>query len=740
MSKELTTEERISILLTIIFDEGVDKYQQNFQKLMDRLNQYYDTNKVDIINYFTKVIMNIPSKGTIYSNALYNLGKNDIINSVFKKLGEELNKSKNCFHFVRSFIFIFGLIHFGILSQESLNNFITENLTKKNINLIKIILYSIFLIFRKNNSEYPEYQFLSPIINAIYDSNLLPKEDIILKTLYEFNNNDINLENLSQNKFTGFFIKDIPPKENKNENNNNDDITMIDNIFNELNNINFGNILIPELCTRKYYNFKEINFLDIYYELFIMNNIEAFKDYPKEGIKTYLFNLPEIYYNITDKEKNNNIFPYQFILENFTYASLDLILFPVLSKGDLCYLVNYIIYTLSEKKVFFKKEIQENNEKKEENIYINFIKNLIKDNNFLQNLSPFQYNNLIFFLYHIISNISEAKIDILSTIQKIKTDTDNNTIDNKNYSLIYFINSFYEKISNIIKKSSLPNEITYFPEKDIIPIKIENVTNYEYFNDLSNFINEKRNFNTFNNKNIFINDETNEALYTFVYCILNSKDTNLSKIYDYIELYGQALRDMINNYNSSNNDNDINNEKINDKMKTILKVVFDVYGNLPLYYIYIIDLFAFKNLLNNIIIINFIFTEKLFQKKENGLIYCFYELINNCIENCYLMLNKFDNDFQNLANAFSKADENKRNEMQKQMDFYDKEVDKLKKQKNIICDKTLEMFIKMYEISEGLGGKEYKEFIKKIIKDEYNLFLSKYKVGDDWNEKINNLE
>ena len=725
MSKSLTIEERISILLTIVFDEGIDKYPQNFQKLMNRLNEYYDTNKVDIINYFTKVIMNIPTKTTIYSNALHNFGKNDIINAVFKKLTEELNKSKNSFQFVRSFIFIFGLIHFGILLPESLNNFITENLSKKNVNLIKIILHSIFLIFRKDKTD---YQFLSPIINAIYDSEILPKDDMILKALYDYNNNNnINIDKLSNNKFSGFFIKDIPLNDKKE---NNEDIIMIDNIFNEINNINFENILSPELVSRKYYKEKEINFLDIYYELLIMNNIEAFKDYPKEGVKTYLFSLPELYYNITDKEHNNNIFPYQFILDNFTYASLDLILFPVLSKADLCYLVNYIIYTLSEKKAFFKIELEENNEKIEQNIYINFIKNILSNNNFLKNLSPFQLNNLIFFLYHIISNIPEAKIQLLIQIQKIKTESNNN-----NYSLLYFINSFYEKISNIIKKSSLPSEIAYFPEKDNNPTKIENITNYSYFNDISNNVNKKIPFNNFNNKNIFENDETNEALYTFVYCMLNSKDNNLSKIYEYIELYGQALRDIINNTKD-----DINNEKINDKMKTVLKVVFDVYGNLPLYYIYIIDLFAFKNLLNHITIINFIFTEKLFQKKENGLIYSFYYLINNCIENCYLMLNKFDTDFQNLANAFSKADENKRNEMQRQMDFYDKEVDKLKKQKNIICDNTLEMFIKMYEIAEGLGGKEYKEFIKKIILDEYNLFLYRYKVGDDWIEKIRNLE
>ena len=73
----------------------------------------------------------------------------------------------------------------------------------------------------------------------------------------------------------------------------------------------------------------------------------------------------------------------------------------------------------------------------------------------------------------------------------------------------------------------------------------------------------------------------------------------------------------INNTNNIENNNiDNNNNDINDKQKIILKVIFDVYGHSPLHFIYIIDLLAFKNLLNHITVINFIFTEKLFQKKE----------------------------------------------------------------------------------------------------------------------------
>ena len=721
MSKELTIEDRISILLTTIFDEGVDKYPQNFSKLIQRLNEFYDTNKVDIINYFTKVIMYIPTKGTIYSNALFNFGKVDIINSIFKKLVEELNNNKNCFIFMRTFIFIFGLVHFGVLQNDQLITFIMENIGKKNENLLKILIRSIFLIYRKSN----EYHFLIQSINVIYESNIIDKNDEILRILHTYANSEENLEN-NANKFDGFFIKEITDNENAN---NTNDINMVDasenkfnevdNIFNELNGINYENIFCPELITRKYSKNKP-TFLDIYYELFLMNNIDAFKDEPNEGCKYYFFSLPDIYYNIKDKEQNNNTLPYQFIIDNITYASFDLIFFPLWTKGDLCYITNFVLFILSQNKQFFKVL---NSDNKEENIFTKFIINVISNLNLLQGLSPFQIDNLIFFLSQIISNVADAKEEILIQMQKL--------LNNTNNTLQYFTNSFYEKISNIIKKDSLSSDI-YFPNKEITPIKNESISNSSYFNEISSNVNRKVPFNSFTNKSLFENDEQNEVLYTFIYCILSNKTNSLSKIYDSIELYKDALREIINKNNN-------NQEQENDKMKTVLKVIFDLYGNLPLYFSYIIDLFAFNNLLNHITIINFIFTEKLFQKKENGLIYNYYSLINNCVENCYTMLKKFDDDFQNLARSFSKVDETQRKEMQIKMEFYDNEVEKLKKQKDVICDKILEKFFKMVEISEGLGGSEYKEFIVKVIKDEFILFQTRYKVSEEWNEKIRNL-
>ena len=728
MSQELSVEDRISILLTTILDEGIDNYSQNFTKLIQRLNEFYDTNKVDIINYFTKVIMFIPTKGTIYSNALFNFGKADIINSIFKKLIEELSTKKNSFIFIRSFIFIFGLIHFGALQNELLINFILENIAKKNVNLLQILIRSIFLIYRKNN----EYQFLIQSINVIYESGIVDQSDMILDILHTYANSE--QEENTGNKFDGFFIKDIIPNNDLQDNdvnmidsNTENKLTGIDNIFNELNNINYEKIFCPELITRKYIDYKEnktklISFSDIYYELFLMNNIEAFKDEPNECCKYYLFSLPEIYYNIKDKEQNNNILPYQFIIDNITYASLDLILYPFWTKSDLCYLINFILFILSDKNSFSKIFLQES---KEKNIFIDFIIAVISNTNFLEKLSPFQLNNLIIFLYHIISTFPEAKKEILTQIQNILNDESNN------YTLLYFTNSFYEKVSNLIKKESLDSEI-YFPEKDFTPNKAEAKYNINIFEKISSDVNRKIPFNSFENKSLFENDDQNEALYTFVYCLLNSsKNNSLNKIHEYIELYEDALREIINK-NST--------EDENDKMKTVLKVIFDLYGHLPLYCNYIIDLFAFKNLLNHITIINFIFTEKLFQKKENGLICSYYDLINNCVENCYTMLTKFDNDFQNLEKSFSKVDENKRKEMRLKIEFYINEVEKLKKQRDVICDKVLEMFLKMLDMSEGLGGDNYKIFLKKVIKDEYGLFVTEYKIRDEWSDKINKLE
>ena len=722
MSRQLEPKDKICILLTYIFEEGINKYKDNFDKLIVRLNEFYDTNKVDIINYFTKVIMYLPTQTTIYSNALYIYSKSDITNEIFKKLVEELAKTKNCFIFIRVFIFIFGLIHFNVIPNQYLIDFILENIAKKNTNLLNLLLISIILIYKKDN----DYKFLEQSIKIIYESNVISQDSLLLKPLNEYLVNTEENMIKEEEGFNGFFIKDIQKEENI-ENNSN---MNVNNIFSELVKINYENIICPNLKSREFQNDPQtIKLNDVYYELLIMNNIEAFKDEPYKGANNYLFSLPELYYNISHKEQNNNIIPFPFIYNNFVYASLDLILMPILSKGDLSYIINFILYVLKEKKAHFKKITEEN---KEINTFISSIISLISNENFLASLSLFQLDNLIEFLYYLISNIPSAKIDILSCVQKYNSNNNNDVNMSPNDSIIYFVNSFYEKISNLIHKDSVPENFS-FPEKNQKPKKNESILQLSYYKDLFSNINTKRPFKEFD-KSIFSNDNQNEVLYSFIYCLLFSRNTSLKSIYDLLDLYAPAIKEILGSGSSEENISDIN-----DKQKIILKVIFDVYGHSPLHFIYIIDLLAFKNILNHITVINFIFTEKLFQKKENGLIFSYYNVINNSIENCYTMLTKFDNAFQNLAKGFAKVDESKRKEMQQKMEFYDNEVTKLKKQKDVICDETIQQFIKLYEISEGLGGKEYKSFIQKIILDEVLLFKNKYHINEEYVDKVRKL-
>ena len=723
MSNQIKTSDKIRLLLAYIFEDGINRYKDNFDKLIARLNEFYDTNKIDIINYFTKVIMYLPTQTTVYSNALYVYSKPDITNEIFKKLIEELNKTKNSFVFIRVFVFIFGLIHFNIIPNQYLSDFIRESISKKNANVLNILLISIILSYRKNNG----YQFLGECIKSIYDSNIIPQNELILKTVYNYSINiDENFQK-DENAFEGFFIQDIKKEENA-ENNNN--LTSDNNIFTELIKINYDYIIFPKLKSREFDNNKELTFNDIYYELLIMNNIEAFKDEPYKGTNNYLFYLPELYYKIKDKEKNNNINPSQFIVNNFAFASFDLVILQAFSKRDLSFVINFILFVLKEKRAHFKILTEEG---KEKNIYLSNILSLLSNENCISSLSPFQIDNLIEFLYFLIENIPYAKKDILYCIQKLNPNNNNDINMELNDTIIYFSNSFYEKISNLIRRDSVPED-TFFPDKNQRPNKIDSIMNLSYYKVLFEDINTKKPFKDFD-KTIFENDKQNEVLYTFIYCLLNSRNSSLDTIHELIETYSSAIKEIIGEGNSnSENINDVN-----DKQKIILKVIFDVYGHSPIHYIYIIDLLAYKNILNHITIINFIFTEKLFQKKENGLIYSYYSLINNSVENCYTMLTKFDNDFQNLAKGFSKADENKRKDMQQKMDFYDNEVAKLKKQKDVICDEVLSQFIKLFEISEGLGGQEYKNFIQKIIQDEILLFKNKYNINEELVDKAKKL-
>ena len=161
------------------------------------------------------------------------------------------------------------------------------------------------------------------------------------------------------------------------------------------------------------------------------------------------------------------------------------------------------------------------------------------------------------------ANIHYDKKDILSCVQKLHPNNNSNNNDinmESNDTINYFTNSFYEKISNLIHKDSVPEDV-FFPEKNQKPNKIESITHLSYYKELYNDINIKKEFKDFN-KSIFENDKQNEVLYTFIYCLLNSRNSSLKTIHDLIDIYSSAIKEIIGgmNNNSGENNSDIKSD------------------------------------------------------------------------------------------------------------------------------------------------------------------------------------
>ena len=703
MSKKYETKQKIQLLLVFILDDGLNGYENEYKKCLLRFNEFYDTNKVDIVNSFTKVILNLPIKTKAYSNLIFSYKKADITTEIFEKLIEELQKTKNPFLYQRVLTFCLELVKFNVIPEINLTNFVTELINKKNVTLLSILIRCIYSVYDKKSEKNKNFnETLSKIIDIIFKTNLLSKNDIVLNSLYNYS----TMSNNEEDTNTYILIPDMDIADENNINDNNFSNNINYDIFTELTKINYKTIFLPELILQNLMKDSDIikSYSNIYYELEIMDIMDAFKDGPYKGIDTYLFNKNIEEYN---KEK---------IIENFNQSSLDMLLNKNLSDKDICYLINFILCVLKHKKSYFLKMLED---KSTQHTYITFIKDLLSNNNFMNNLTPIQINNFIQFLCKIISDIFNVKNELLNLINDLNNDLNNN--NNSNMNMEYFLKSFYEQITNLISQDTVEKNI-YFPEKKIDPIKPDSLLNCNYYKELYSTIGDKASLPDDYKEYFKISDE-NEFLYNFISCLLISRNNSLLFVSNLIDFYAETIKQLI-------NDN-------NDKEKIVLKAIFDVYGHSIVHFLYIIDLFGYKNLLNHITVINYIFTEKLFQNKENGLIYCYYKLINNCVENCYYMLEKYDDEFQTLAKNYSKEDDSQRKETQAKMDFYDNEVSMLKKQKDVICDEVLGLFYKLYEMSEKLGGNDYKEFIRKVILDEIVLFQNRSYVVKE--ENVENM-
>ena len=144
--EKFTPETKIRLLLALINDEGYEKFESGFNKLLLRLHEFYDSNTKDIIKYLTKSIINIPLKGEIYAKVLRKFNKSSITNEVFKEIVTEMQKTKNFFIHYRCIRFFICCVAYGLISEENLSSFV-ENLVKlKNEKLLSIIIIIIVII------------------------------------------------------------------------------------------------------------------------------------------------------------------------------------------------------------------------------------------------------------------------------------------------------------------------------------------------------------------------------------------------------------------------------------------------------------------------------------------------------------------------------------------------------------------------------------------------------------------
>ena len=163
--EKFTPETKIRLLLALINDEGYTKFDAGFNKLLLRLNEFYDSNFADIRKYLSQAIINVPLKAEIYAKVLRKLNKKTLTNEIFHEVTEEMKNSKNAFVHFRCFKFLIYSVIYGLVSKENFVNYVNTMITNKNKNVIKLLIRSFAVIV--DNTE--KTSFLIEIPSAGFE-------------------------------------------------------------------------------------------------------------------------------------------------------------------------------------------------------------------------------------------------------------------------------------------------------------------------------------------------------------------------------------------------------------------------------------------------------------------------------------------------------------------------------------------------------------------------------------------
>ena len=678
-SKELSPDTKIRLLLSLINDDGFDKFEKSFNKLITRFSEFYGLFSQNIINYLTKSILFIPLKTKIYTYAIYQFNKNDITKQVFEEIIKYLIENNNdYFPLLRAFIFFIQCTIMKIIPENNYLDYIKNCIDKKNNSAIWYIIKSIVIIYDKNN----DYEIIKKSIELIKDSNLL-KDNLLYETIYNY----LIVDN--ETKIRGCYLN---IKENKISFDNSELI----NPFEKLESINCENFDFPkDIDYEILFDKDNINYETYHYKLILSDIVNGLKD-NYQLCEKYLFNILQ-FYDIELNEENN----IQIILNNLPSVILSLILYTLINQSDIMFYSSITVNIIKNKSSLF---IENDDKEKEINKFTKYIVNILQNDNFLKSLSPIQIKNLVQFLSFYIPNITNSKNEILNLRLVNQTNIYNN----------YYCKCLCNKICTLITKEQFIKITSIYNDNFLLNIS-EDPKIEESFKQNDNF---KVMAENIKNKNLYSSFESsltnksneNELLYNFISAIIYSRSKTFSHLSKSIILYSNTIKEM-----SKNNKDE--------KEKIIIKSIFDSFENSTTHIFFLIGAFLDNLLISHSNVIKFIFTEKLLQSKEHIINWIYYDLIELIIQSSQNLYERTGKVLKDEQTNLAESNEDSRKNIIENIEILEELYKGLNNEKKNLPEKILQNFIGLCDTSEKLGGEELKDFVKKIIENEVKKFL-----------------
>ena len=677
-AKELTPDTKIRLLLALINDDGFDKFDKAFNKLITRFNEFYDLYSNDIVHYLTQAILYIPLKTKIYAFAIYKFNKNDITKKVFEQINNYLLKNNDCFCLLRIFIFYIQCTILKIIPEKDFLNFIEKCINNKNNSSLWYIIKSIVMLYNKNEN----CEIIEKTLKLINDSYLL-KDSLLWKIIYDYFND-------TNKSIKGCFL-DIKEEENIEF-----DSSNLINPFDNLEDIKYENLDFPKDIDYEIIYNKDITYENYHYKLILSDIVNGLKDNFLICEK-YLFNLNQ-FYNLESNEENNIQIN---ILDNLPSVILSLILYSLISQSDLILYSSLTVDILKNKSSLF---IETDDKEKEINKFTKYISEILQNENFLKSLSSIQIKNLVEFISFYLPNISNSKTDILNLRLVNQSSIYNN----------YYGKCLCNKICTLITKEQFMKSTSIYNETFLQVISDEpkiddSLKKNEDFIIMSDNIKNKNHYNDFESSLMNKSNE-NELLYNFISAIIYNRSKTFSHLNKSILLYSEVIKEM-----SKNNKDE--------KEKIIIKSIFDSYEHSTTHLIFLIGQFLDNFLISHSNVIKFIFTEKLLQSKEHIINWIYYELIEFTLKNSNYLNDKTNKLLKDEQTNLAESNEDARKDIIQKIENLENLINDLDKEKESLPEKICQNFIALYDTSEKLGGEELKFFVKKTIENEIKKFL-----------------